>query len=79
MTIKIEEGKIYKGIDMSGYLSQLRKKTEGRKVLIERIYTRLGASERSFVCVFLPNNSRQKEYRHTFNEFEGLAKKIIVD
>lgn len=70
----IEEGQIYSGIDTLSFSADLKRKAEGRRVLIERIYKRHGATERSFVCLFLANNTRQKDHQHTFNEYERLAR-----
>lgn len=69
----IIEGEIYSEMDASSFKLSLRTKMQGRKVLIKRIYTRLGATERSFVCVFLANTKRGKDFEHTFNEYEKLA------
>lgn len=72
-SVDIIEGKTYNEIENSSFSAELRRKTEGRKVLVKRIYKRLGASERSFECVFLARNKRSKDYIHTFLECEKLA------
>lgn len=71
--MEIIEGEIYNEMDVSSFQLNHRTKMQGRKVLIRRIYTRLGATERSFVCVFLAKTKRGKDYEHTFNEYEKLA------
>lgn len=75
--IKIEEGETFSGIDTTGFTSAFAKKVEGKKVLVKRIYKRMGASDRSFVCVFLAKTKRQKDFEHTFNEFEKLTTLLI--
>ncbi len=72
-TMNIEEGQIYRGIDTSSFSAELKRKAEGRRVLIKRIYKRHGATERSFVCLFLAKTTRQKDHQHTFSEYEKLA------
>lgn len=66
------EGQVFSSIETISLNSSIAKRMIGRKVLIKRIFTRLGASERSFCCVFLANTKRQKDYEHTFYEFEKL-------
>lgn len=70
----IKEGQVFSGIDASSFGSAFKKKVEGRKVRIDRVYKRMGADERSFACTFLGNTPRQKDFEFNFNEFEGLVK-----
>jgi hypothetical protein len=78
--IKLSEGKIYPGIDHTYFgSSALAKKIKGRKMIIERIYTRMGATARSFNCTFLPTTTRQKPFHHTFTEFEKIQNLIITN
>lgn len=73
--VVLTEHVLYPGLDVSHFQSALAKKLGDRPFYIDRIYTRLGARERSFACVF-PKHGRRKEIELTFNEYEALAKLI---
>lgn len=69
----LEMYKKYQFIDCTSFNKAFQNKIENRVFVIDRIYKRLGASERSFICTFLPASKRQKPFEHHFLEFEKLA------
>lgn len=79
----ITAGMLFNAIDLgensvfSSMQHQLKKKMEGRKVLIKKVFKRMGASERSFDCVFIAPNKKSKDFLHTFMESEKFAKAIL--
>jgi len=75
--IQLKEGQTYNGITQEYFNTAFSKKIKGRKMYIERIFTRLGSDQRSFTCIFLPNTKRQKPFEHTFLEFEHLQILIL--
>jgi hypothetical protein len=78
-TIELKEGEEYTFTGVGLFNTAFQKRVKDRKMVINKIFTRLGATQRSFDCTFLPTNNLQKPFHHKFIEYERLSSMVTLD